>query len=301
MPQAKKVQKLNDTFIAKSDKFNISIPSTPTGNIILEKPIAKAFKKASKSKKAAYKLIISLPNKESNTFLGNAKVAKENSVVYKDYQENTDVVVQALKGSIRILTILNDADAPTEYAYDINVPIGGHMEKSKDGSIIILDENEKFIGGFAEAWAIDKDGKKIPTHYEIRGNTLVQIVEHLSTNVSYPIVADPYGGTNMIYGAKWTYKRQPKGNPWYHYKLTVWPTSWGRGLNGKKHANQGWNELRTFSFLNYNTRSMEYQYRCHVYFGWLQNRSEYHLEHWRPATSWWRTLAYRCNPPGYVN
>jgi len=244
--------------------------------------------------------MISLPNKESNTFSGQAKIAKQNTVVYKDYQENTDVVVQAFKGSVRILTILNDADAPTEYEYDVSIPTGGYMKKIQDGSVKILDKNKKFVGAFTPAWALDKNGKKVPTHYEIRGNKLIQIVEHLSVNVTYPVVADPYYAVKMVKHAFWKYRYASGGNDWYNWKLTVIPTDFGRSA-GNHFANVGWNELiRKVSYLDENTASMKRQYECHVRYAWIQSRKEYHLEHWRPYASWGTMLRYGCNPPGHI-
>jgi len=300
LPKAQNVQKMNDTFVSKSDKYTISAPLTATGNIILKKNTPKAFRKASKSKKNTYTFMISLPNKENNTFSGQAKVAKKNTVVYEDYQENTDVVVQAFKGSVRVLTILNDADAPIEYEYDVNVPVGGHMKKSKDGSITILDKNEKFVGGFAPAWAVDKNGKKVPTHYEIRGKKLIQIVEHLSTNITYPVVADPNGGDSMVWAVEWVEDPQSAdGDHWYDWRLFVTPTSWSRWKHQYSDGLIGWDEIRYTRYLIYNGYSMKNQYICHVQNAWWRS-GDYHLEHWRPAVAYWRTVAYGCNPPGHI-
>lgn len=40
-------------------------------------------------------------------------------------------------------------------------------------------------------WAVDADGVDVATWYEVRGTTLVQVVDHRGKNVTYPIVADP--------------------------------------------------------------------------------------------------------------
>ena len=45
LPHAKKVEKENDTLVAKSDKYTISVPLDSTGNIVLNQKTAKAFKK----------------------------------------------------------------------------------------------------------------------------------------------------------------------------------------------------------------------------------------------------------------
>ena len=36
----------------------------------------------------------------------------------------------------------------------------------------------------APAWAVDADGVSVPTHYELRGQQLVQVVEHRSADVA---------------------------------------------------------------------------------------------------------------------
>ena len=303
LPQAEKVKKVNDTFIAKSDKYTIAVPLTSTGNIILKETIPKAFKK---SKKNTYKFMISLPNKENSTFSGKAKVAKENSIVYKDYQENTDIVVQALKkGSIRILTILNDADAPTKFRYKVAVPKGGIMKKLKNGAIAIIDANKNFKGGFAPPWAVDKKGQKIPTHYEIENDKLIQIVEHLNINTIYPVVADPYRGHDLIDTWEWEYVRNNRGRHYFNdWILNVHTTYWARVYGGDYYRGLvGWNELYSkahSSGLRYNLISMRNQYICHaVYAFWMPR--EYHLEEWRPVISWKATKDAKCNPSGHIN
>ena len=298
LPQAEKIQKVNDIFIAQSDKFNISVPLTSTGNIILKKSTAKAFKKTSKSKKNTHSLVISLPNKENSTFTGHAKVAQDNTVVYENYQENTDVAVQTFKDSIRILTILNDADAPNEYKYKINVPSGGKIEKLKNGSILIFDSNQKLFAGFAPAWAVDKNGQKIPTHYKIEGEELIQVIEHLSVNTVYPVVADPLYGYDLIDYAYW--KPRGGGHTGLHdWILAVKPTYWARtaGAGSYTVGLSGWYELYNKfknNWLRYNLFSMKNQYICHQQYAFY--KSFWNLDEWRPAVSYMKTVTALCNP-----
>ena len=40
-------------------------------------------------------------------------------------------------------------------------------------------------------WAKDANGQDVPTHYEIDGTIVTQIVEHKGDDVAYPVVADP--------------------------------------------------------------------------------------------------------------
>ncbi len=40
-------------------------------------------------------------------------------------------------------------------------------------------------------WAYDANGTPVPTHYEISGDVLTQVVDHICDNYTYPITADP--------------------------------------------------------------------------------------------------------------
>lgn len=283
------VQKVNDTFKAKSDKYTISIPTTSRGSITLNEKLPQASQKAASLKLDPYHFGFSLPNQGSNTFSGKAKVANDHSVIYSSYQEDTDVAVQAYKDSVRILTIINGVDAPIEYTYDVNVPSGGMLKKIKGGGIFVLDKNEKMVGGFAPAWAVDKKGKEIPTHFEIRGNMLIQVVEHLSVDATYPVVADPYGGHTLIGKSKWRYR----SGGW---KLSVVPTRWGRASGGNyAAANEAWAELVNSDMIFENYYGMRDQYICHHIYAWWR-LGTYNLEEWRPNVGYKATVSAYCNP-----
>lgn len=304
MPQPKKALVNQNTFTVKNDKYNISIPTSSTGSITLNKIMPKASKKAATAMHDNYTFSVSLPNQGANTFFGKASMASDNSVVYSNYGEDTDVAVQAFKDSVRILTILNSVDSPTEYIYDINVPIDGEMKKLKNGSIMILDKNKNFKGGFLPPWAVDKNGKKVPTHFEIRDNILIQIVEHLSLNVEYPVVADPYWGYDLI--SSWSWDRPNKSAPYYAHDwiMTVYPTFWGRFYGGTHTAALfGWLELQEKANnygLTENLGSMGHQYMCHAEYAFWLPRG-YHLEEWRPWKPYYQYFDYLCNPPGHID
>lgn len=57
-----------------------------------------------------------------------------------------------------------------------------------DGSVTVSDGVE-FLGGIAVPWAVDAEGRSLPTHYEVDGATLTQIVD--TTDAVFPVVADP--------------------------------------------------------------------------------------------------------------
>lgn len=50
-------------------------------------------------------------------------------------------------------------------------------------------QNNAVIGFVQPAWAIDANGKPVPTHYTVANGTLSQHVDH--QGAVYPVVADP--------------------------------------------------------------------------------------------------------------
>jgi len=295
LPRAKKMLQNKTKFSLLNSKYNITVPTTATGLIKLQKSHYNnsIMARAKHDKDRNTQFTISLPNQNESTFTGKAKVASDNSIVYANYQENTDVVVQAFKDSIRVLTVLNDADAPTEYRYKINIPADGKVKKTKNGGILIFDKNNKLFGGFAPPWAVDKNGEKIPTHYEIEDNELIQIVNHLNVNATYPIVADPYGGYNLIWGGSWRWEK--KDNVW-GWVLYAFPTNWARRFGGNYWVGvYGFNELYNKGWIDLNYAGMRDQFICHHQYAYWR-KGAYHLEEWRPNVGYWHTVAALCNP-----
>jgi hypothetical protein len=88
-------------------------------------------------------------------------------------------------------TIINNPSAAREFSYGIGA--GFQPVKATDGSIWVAGfskSGEYQAFGVGNAWARDANGKAVPTHYEIRGHDLVQIVTP-NAGAAYPIVADP--------------------------------------------------------------------------------------------------------------
>lgn len=300
VPEPKTAMVSQDTFIVKNDKSIISIPTTSIGTITLNKIIPKASKMAATALNNKYKLSVSLPNQGINTFSKKASMASDNSVVYTNYGEDTDVVVQAFDNSVKILTIINSEDAPIEYIYDVSIPIGGKMKKIDNGGIFIVDKNDKFVGGFAPAWAIDKNGEEVPTHFEIRGDILVQVVEHLNKNFKYPIVADPYWGHELILAYEWNRRRDNNDHIMYgknDWVLSVFPTYWARVIGAGSYdvGYAGFSDLTYWGAIYYNYYGMRDQYICHQQYAFWRPGG-WHLDEWRPDVGYWNTIQSYCNP-----
>ena len=238
---------------------------------------------------------IGLPNHDEKYFYGKSKVALDNSIIYPDYDEETDVAVQVFNDAARILTILNGKNAPSEFSYEIVLPAGVELVKDEEsGALIILDSEDKFMGGFAPPWAIDSDGKEVPTHFDIQGNHLIQVIDHTDSNINYPVVADPWMGWDLIESAYWDY-RSPG------MTLFVSPTWLARAWGGYYFMGiHSWNEvyfkyrtLNNFLLLD-NYWGMRDQHICHQQHAWF--KPTWNLDVWRPDVSYFQTVIALCNP-----
>jgi len=285
------VEKEDGFFAIKTKNLTLKFPTTNDRRIKIHKSYKNT--KSAEAIKTDFSFEVSLPNFDEQFVTGvNAKLSRDNSVVYKNYQKGVDVVVQSFENSMRILTVLKDKNAPSEYVYEVDMPAGGELIHNEEhGSVIILDSDGNFIGGFAPTWAIDNDGNEIPTHWEVSGNHLIQVVDHIDSNPSYPVVADPYLGFDMISSASWT-------NPTVGWILKVTPTGWARSSGGGYIPGvYGWDELYDkYKDLGLNTNlgGMKDQYICHQQIAFL--KSTYNLDEWRPDVSYPATLAALCNP-----
>jgi hypothetical protein len=95
------------------------------------------------------------------------------------------------EGAFRALVHIESAAAPTEYAFTLDLPEGGQLVPLEDGGAVVSNAAGDILATFTPPWATDAHGVEVPTHYEIRGNTLIQHLE-LSPALTYPVVADPF-------------------------------------------------------------------------------------------------------------
>lgn len=89
------------------------------------------------------------------------------------------------EGATRFSAILS---APPAKSPEWTFESGTQLLLLDDGSVSVSDA-DGFLGGIEAPWAIDAAGRSLPTHYEISGSTLMQIVD--TTGASFPVVADP--------------------------------------------------------------------------------------------------------------
>lgn len=226
-------------------------------------------------------------------------------LVSYDNQDGTSTVPVAKEdGSLQFTTIIDDAGAPETYSYGLALPEGYELLASDQGEGIAIASTDAtdLLGVFAAPWAVDADGRNVPTHYEIQGDALVQIIDHASGSFTYPIVADPWLGVDL-YGS-------PYLTTWNGvFKVNVTPTQQGKDWAGIAtwwaHADEIKNKLAA----KYPSRpasqrwndNVQEQLYCHIA-GLPLSLPEYNLEGARVFKYWEAQVAYKCNyPEGYFS
>lgn len=228
---------------------------------------------------------IGLPNAES---AAPAQHEVAGIVAYDNGDGSTTVPVVKSDGSVQITTVIESPDAPTEYVYPLDVPAGATVELDESGFVSIVSASGEFLGGFASAWAKDARGAEVATHYEVDGTTLTQVVEH-GERASYPVVADPWLGIDLIQKTAWTSNLKT---------LQVYPTAYGRAATNLARW-AGWAEVQTKTpNTRENTTSMQDQFLCHFDVVRLRapNKVSWNLELGRPNVPWAEMLLRECNP-----
>ena len=114
-------------------------------------------------------------------------------VAFDNNNGSTTVPVVHSDGTVQINTVIDNAKAPKRYDYPIEVPEGASLTQDPRGTIAVVTADGSPIRVFGEAWAKDANGEAVPTHYEVRGNTLTQVVDFTEAT-SFPVVADPSTG-----------------------------------------------------------------------------------------------------------
>jgi len=121
---------------------------------------------------------------------GPALERSEHAVLFDGNHTDTQIAVETTPLGARALVMIDSEAAPERYAFPLD-GAAAMLKPNRDGSVEVLDASGKAIGYVAPAWAVDAEGRKVPTHYDVSGTTLIQVVEHRGKGFSYGIVADP--------------------------------------------------------------------------------------------------------------
>lgn len=216
------------------------------------------------------------------------------AVVYKS--ENLNTGIETFEGGIRQSFILKNSEAQTKY--DVKYTASGlsyinyayDENGDTDGSLILYSEDGEMISAIDPAWAKDAKGNDVPTHYEINGVVVTQVIEPQKDN-EYPIVADPTYYSSFFKSSKWV----TRGTGKYKLSLSIVPKTLTR--LSVAQAMVGWGHLRTkhSSSKNWkNTTGLYQQYKCHAQLA--KTKSEWNIEPARPNVGQSKTNSAKCNP-----
>jgi hypothetical protein len=87
------------------------------------------------------------------------------------------------------MTVINGADAPSDYSFHVAVPEGGQVAPGADGGFVVLAPDGTPVLEIKAPWARDANDAPVPVTYALDGTTLTMHVDH--AGAAYPVVADP--------------------------------------------------------------------------------------------------------------
>ena len=200
----------------EQENIKVEIPKNIAEPVVLkgkEQANTKAGKKAEDIK-------ITMPQAKGS------KVTKEkNGVVGYESKDNFTNILEPTKEGIRLMTVIENKNAPERYEYKLDIK-GGYVltesfgEDGKKGIAVLTKDQSDLIAMVDAPWAKDGSGKDIETYYEIKGNSIVQVVKHKVKGTVYPVSADPY------------VERISGGQRWWFNKNETATIAWAVGVGG---------------------------------------------------------------------
>ncbi len=104
---------------------------------------------------------------------------------------DASVAVAPTPTGTQVLIGIESAEAPTTYDFGLDAPDGFSPEIRADGVVDIVNERGDIAAQVEAPWAIDAEGRRVPTRFELRDDAIRQVVDHRTGGFAYPVVADP--------------------------------------------------------------------------------------------------------------
>lgn len=99
-------------------------------------------------------------------------------------------VAQPLEdGDLRLAVVLDDASAPTQLSYAVELEAGVQPVQRTDGGYDFVDAAGAVVGGLGAPWAVDAAGNLVPVGYSFNGNTLTRTV-YTNDATAYPVTTN---------------------------------------------------------------------------------------------------------------
>lgn len=129
-------------------------------------------------------------------------------VIVFDNNNGSSTVPVVRDFGVQISTLIENASAPQRYDYSLELPVGEQLRLNPDGSVSAVDAAGMASIHVPAPWAKDANGALVPTHYEVSGNVLTQVVDFTAVS-AFPVVADP-----TIVKTAYTYSRADVERMW---------------------------------------------------------------------------------------
>lgn len=122
---------------------------------------------------------------------------------------DTTLAVQTLEdGSVRAHNIIEGPEAAHRFEFPLALPGGAYARIAEDGGVDVFetvqddDGPTTMLTGRIEApWAVDANGGRVPTRFELDGQTLYQVVQPAEA-AAYPVVSDPFWIPAIVVGLR---------------------------------------------------------------------------------------------------
>lgn len=257
-----------------------------------------------------FTLEISLPESMNN---GQIEKLTSGPIAFENDQGLALVPIVKADGSLQVVALYSKPSSIDRLTFALKLPEDFSLTlNSKSGIVEILSPDKVLVGGIAAAWAQDAYGKSIPTHYELTGENLTQVIDFSSGQYSYPVTADPWLGFDLIDHTAWA-----NTNP-YSPTLSVFPTDWGRTVAAATtypfgvpvltvadslSVNAAWSETLSKTahtgHPSANTPTMFDQFACHFFYvsKKIPGKASWNLDSLRPDGSLFEQLLNGCNIP----
>ena len=135
-------------------------------------------------------------------------VADDGTVVYADALVGAALTARAGDSGVQASMVIDSADAPAEYRFDLDLPEAHTLTLNEDGSAQITGPDGLPAGLFDPPWAVDAEGQEVATWFSTDGATLIQHVEH--RGAAHPVVADPKFTWGIVSGTVYFSKQETR-------------------------------------------------------------------------------------------
>lgn len=170
----------SNTAVAAStpEGVSVEVPADPSDGVTLKTPEDGAG------------VTIGLPFADQAT--DATELQQDGVVVYDNNNGSSTIPIARTNGSAQINVVIGNAGAPKRYDYPVGLPEGASLALASDGSVesVGASDEKAPVLHVATPWAKDANGSDVPTHYEIYGLTLTQVID-FTDDSAFPVVADP--------------------------------------------------------------------------------------------------------------